>query len=276
MKKILNNKAFTLAELLIVVAIISVLCLVSIPVFATQLEKSKESSDISNLRSAKAAAMTLFFDNKNINGTFAYDANSGKLIPLEKINEIKPYGKGTKTKGGTSPYYMNDESNGVYNELSDVENGIIKIVINNTKSKNEKGAIQMYWNVDDNKTESGGSDISGGKLSGMIYEGWYEDGGIYHYTEDSTAIFKIEYEPDWTWQDLVNNNDEMIYYDYVTQTDAYNGDFETIYIDVHPNALNDADEIFYGEEGGAIASRSAKITDKIEDTINSFYFFPGR
>ena len=49
MKK--NNKGFTLAELLIVVAIIAVLVAIAIPVFTAQLEKSRESVDLSNIRS---------------------------------------------------------------------------------------------------------------------------------------------------------------------------------------------------------------------------------
>ena len=54
MKK--TNKGFTLAELLIVVAVIAVLVAVAIPTFGTQLEKSRQAVDISNLRSAFAAA----------------------------------------------------------------------------------------------------------------------------------------------------------------------------------------------------------------------------
>ena len=49
-----NKKGFTLAELLIVVAIIGVLVAISIPIFTTQLEKSREATDISNIRSAYA------------------------------------------------------------------------------------------------------------------------------------------------------------------------------------------------------------------------------
>jgi len=48
MKK--NNKGFTLAELLIVVAIIAVLTAIAIPVFTSQLEKSREATDLSNIR----------------------------------------------------------------------------------------------------------------------------------------------------------------------------------------------------------------------------------
>jgi len=55
-----NNKGFTLAELLIVVAIIAVLVAVAIPVFTTQLEKSREATDIANVRSAYAALMADF------------------------------------------------------------------------------------------------------------------------------------------------------------------------------------------------------------------------
>ena len=53
-----NKKGFTLAELLIVVAIIAVLTALAIPVFTTQLEKSRESTDLANLRSAYAEVMT--------------------------------------------------------------------------------------------------------------------------------------------------------------------------------------------------------------------------
>ena len=49
-----NNKCFTLAELLIVVAIIAVLVAISIPIFTSQLEKSREAVDMANLRSAYA------------------------------------------------------------------------------------------------------------------------------------------------------------------------------------------------------------------------------
>ena len=52
-----NNKGFTLAELLIVVAIIAVLTAIAIPVFTTQLEKSREAADLANIRSAYAEAM---------------------------------------------------------------------------------------------------------------------------------------------------------------------------------------------------------------------------
>ncbi len=48
MKK--NNKGFTLAELLIVVAIIAVLVAIAIPIFTNQLEKSREATDAANIR----------------------------------------------------------------------------------------------------------------------------------------------------------------------------------------------------------------------------------
>ena len=61
MKK--NNKGFTLAELLIVVAIIAVLTAIAIPVFTTQLEKSREATDMSNIRAAYAEVMANYLAN---------------------------------------------------------------------------------------------------------------------------------------------------------------------------------------------------------------------
>ena len=53
-----NKKGFTLAELLIVVAIIAVLVAISIPVFTSQLETSREATDLANVRSAYSQVMT--------------------------------------------------------------------------------------------------------------------------------------------------------------------------------------------------------------------------
>ena len=53
-----NEKGFTLAELLIVVAIIAVLVAIAIPVFTSQLERSRESTDLANIRSAYAEVVT--------------------------------------------------------------------------------------------------------------------------------------------------------------------------------------------------------------------------
>ena len=49
-----NKKGFTLAELLIVVAIIAVLVAISIPIFTSRLEKSREAVDLANMRAAYA------------------------------------------------------------------------------------------------------------------------------------------------------------------------------------------------------------------------------
>ena len=59
----MNKKGFTLAELLIVVAIIAVLVAIAIPVFNAQLEKSRESVDIANVRSAYAEVVAEYLAN---------------------------------------------------------------------------------------------------------------------------------------------------------------------------------------------------------------------
>lgn len=52
-----RRNGFTLAELLIVVAIIGVLVAVAIPVFSQQLEKSREATDLANVRAKYAEVM---------------------------------------------------------------------------------------------------------------------------------------------------------------------------------------------------------------------------
>ena len=53
-----RNDGFTLAELLITVAIIGVLVAIGIPVLSNQLEKSREAADLANVRAAYAEVMT--------------------------------------------------------------------------------------------------------------------------------------------------------------------------------------------------------------------------
>lgn len=49
-----EHKGFTLAELLIVVAIIAVIVAIAIPIFTSEVEKSREAADMANIRSAYA------------------------------------------------------------------------------------------------------------------------------------------------------------------------------------------------------------------------------
>ncbi len=69
-----DMKGFTLAELLIVVAIIAVLVVIAIPIFTSQLEKSRESTDFANVRSAYAEMMVA------ANGDDASAAYNGAAI----------------------------------------------------------------------------------------------------------------------------------------------------------------------------------------------------
>ena len=52
-----NKKGFTLAELLVVVAIVGILVAISIPVFTSQLAKARKATNQANMRAAKAAAV---------------------------------------------------------------------------------------------------------------------------------------------------------------------------------------------------------------------------
>ena len=75
-----NNKGFTLAELLIVVAIIAVLTAIAIPVFTSQLERSREATDLSNIRAAYAEAVSEYLSN---------GAGTAKSASVKNIKQTK-------------------------------------------------------------------------------------------------------------------------------------------------------------------------------------------
>ena len=71
-----NKKGFTLAELLVVVAIVGILVAISIPVFTAQLSKARKA----NLRAAKAAAIADYLTEKSDateDVTYNYDMTTG-------------------------------------------------------------------------------------------------------------------------------------------------------------------------------------------------------
>ena len=76
MKK--NNRGFTLAELLIVVAIIAVLVAIAIPVFTSQLERSREATDAANIRSAYAEVVTNYLTENDATFTITVNSRQGQ------------------------------------------------------------------------------------------------------------------------------------------------------------------------------------------------------
>ena len=137
-KSSFNKNGFTMAELLIVVAIIAVLVAIAIPIFNKQLEKSREAYDIHMMRtvasaaqdfyyagvhdkaSANAAGMGWYGSGKNADAFAVYDPSSGKFYPSwESYVDAggKGYGKGTTTDGGTN--VKDNNGNKMYTSTAD-------------------------------------------------------------------------------------------------------------------------------------------------------------
>ncbi|WP_288702476.1 type IV pilin protein [uncultured Clostridium sp.] len=74
-----NKKGFTLAELLVVVAIVGILVAISIPVFTAQLSKARKATNQANMRAAKAAAVAQYLtDSANSKIEYDYDISTGE------------------------------------------------------------------------------------------------------------------------------------------------------------------------------------------------------
>lgn len=90
-----GKKGFTLAELLIVVAIIAILVAISIPIFSAQLEKSREATDAANIRSAYAEVSADMLTNESSD-------KSVDVVAKQKKADWQgtDYSKGDNTIGG--------------------------------------------------------------------------------------------------------------------------------------------------------------------------------
>lgn len=97
----LNKKGFTLAELLVVVAILAILVAVSIPIFTGKLNQAKENTDAANVRAAKAVTVAEYLQDDAKQDTEYigyYDAKDGKM--MSGANQVTPYGKTSAHNGG--------------------------------------------------------------------------------------------------------------------------------------------------------------------------------
>ena len=156
MKKKRNNKGFTLAELLIVVAIIGVLVAISIPIFNAQLEKAKQATDLSNMRSAKAAAIADWMSNGMV-GDYEryYDASKGMMT------DDAPSGYGRSSKNVRSFDTVLDGASGIPN--SDGTPNYITVSIDSN------GDALLSW--------GGGKLATWSKISGIEMDAdiWWND-----------------------------------------------------------------------------------------------------
>ncbi len=87
MFKKINKKGFTLAELLIVVAIIGVLVAISIPIFTAQLRKARLATNQANARAAYAAVTAGILQEGYTGGTAKYVVSTG-AISASKVTKF--------------------------------------------------------------------------------------------------------------------------------------------------------------------------------------------
>ncbi len=170
-----GKKGFTIAELLIVIAIIAVLIAVVIPYFNDKIERSREAYDIYTMRQAASAAAELYYSgvtdsasaqeagmswssaggNAGNNAYGAYDPGSGKFYPSRDALPagVKTYGKGTPRNGGTKYTMGND--NGAYAADQDYRNAVVMVSIYPNANPSY---VDVYW-----KNNKGNTNYVGGQ-----------------------------------------------------------------------------------------------------------------
>ena len=78
-----SRGGFTLAELLVVVAIIGVLVAISIPIFTTQIHKARVATDWANVRSYYSQLQYDFMKTGSINSSYIHEVGKSGLTSFE-------------------------------------------------------------------------------------------------------------------------------------------------------------------------------------------------
>ena len=128
-----KQRGFTLAELLIGIAIIAVLVAVCIPIFTKQLRKAKEAVDMANMRGAKAVASVYQMEENNLNVI----TGSGQIHDLAAFYDVSKSSLIVRGLDNLEWYNITNTINS-YGKI--IENSIIAVRFNN-----EENVFEYYW-----------------------------------------------------------------------------------------------------------------------------------
>lgn len=146
-----KNKGFTLAELLIVVAIIAILVAISLPLFSSQIAKANLQADQTHVSAAKASAVAEYLDT-NSHDTITYYFDAGIAMANKDNSEgIAGYGKSTK-----EPYKKQTGADDGVPVNEDGSKNIIQVIVGNNGT-----VMSTSWvPVGTNSNSQGGESIS--------------------------------------------------------------------------------------------------------------------
>lgn len=144
----MKNKGFTLAELLIVVAIIAILVTISLPLFSSQIAKANLQADQTHVSAAKASAVAEYLDT-NSHDTITYYFDEGIAMANKNNSEgIAGYGKSTKesykTQTGADGIPVNEDGS----------KNIIQVIVGNNGTVMSTRWVPMGTN---SNSQGGGS-----------------------------------------------------------------------------------------------------------------------
>ena len=129
-----RKSGFTLMEMLVVVAIIAVLIAIAIPLFSSALDNARKSTDLSNMRSAYAAAMAEWTLEAGESGEHVYYFNGSGVS--ENADGISGYGK-SNVDASTFSDNLPAAASGIPNENGSAN--LIRITVN------ADGTAEILW-----------------------------------------------------------------------------------------------------------------------------------
>ena len=102
-----NKKGFTLAELLVVVAIVAILVAISVPIFTTQLGKARRATNQANMRAAKVAAISQYLTDgyDGVQETYVYSIEAGTVTVATDSFKKDDYTSKTIDEAATDKVY---------------------------------------------------------------------------------------------------------------------------------------------------------------------------
>lgn len=133
-----NNRGFSLVEVIIILAIMVTFLMLLLPMYFKYIEKSKEATDVTNLKNIYTAAEAMLANGEYVpGGSYVY---VNECLALLNDNAYS-YGVGTSTNGGTLYVEEDGTTTEKYDPSKSYKDGYA-VVVFPTESDQD---VTVYW-----------------------------------------------------------------------------------------------------------------------------------
>ena len=233
-RHLIAKQGFTLAELLIVVAIIAVLVAIGIPIFTSQLEKSREATDLANVRAAYTEVVAAALDgsgSQSVTVTLAQTQDDWQSMTTVTIGGIShtvgdsdtANWKGIPKSGGSCTVSYNESVGIVFDWTGYTDSAEVQEAKTTAQTTAKEKLTELEQKILDYAPTDAKAKLD--TLSESSAKFTLSDGTVAYYKKSSSDITTMDADKSSDGKSWINftldNDGNIVMYNYVNKDYSY-------------------------------------------------------